>query len=138
MSDVVSKIIWSTRGDVKKLRPHPHVTVQEIAPRRWEEYQKLLYPGSLWVTVNPLVQERPSSIYSSHPHPYVMSVAGRSYPPADIAPGEFAVYMGVIRVHEENRVGIGIMVDRHCFLIKGTRFLASSLMDFNPCSKPAE
>lgn len=138
MSDVVSKIIWSTRGEVKKLRPHPHVSEREIAPRCWEEFQKHLYPGALWVTVNPMIQERPSTVYASHAHPYVMSVAGRPFMTPDIAQGEYSVYIGTIRVHEENKIGIGVMSDRHCFLIKGARYIAASLMDFKPCGSSAE
>lgn len=128
----VSKVIWANRDtkSAKSLRPHPYITVQEIAPGKWEEYQRHFYPGALWVIVNPLTHERPNSSYAQHLYPYVL-YSNKSI--ADFKPGEFAIYIGPIKVHEENRNGIGIMIERHCFLIRGNRYMASSLMDFVPC-----
>jgi hypothetical protein len=125
------KITWTAGEEsrIKTLRPHPYVPQLELPASSMERYRGHLVPGALWFVVNPLAYERPAANYKSHHHSYLTRVW--EWAP-DFKPGAMAVYAGPVRVEEDNRTGSLVRIERHSFIIGGTRYITAALGDFVP------
>jgi hypothetical protein len=134
------KIAWTVeeaeRRSKPKLVPMPYVEEQDTSTEADREHLEV---GSLWYTKFELSEDNTyiSSMYEKHPYPYLVIARGwiwrnphSRYENAAV-PGTPAVYMGTVRVEEQDpRTHRLLSIPRHSFMINGTRWLTRTLNYF--------
>jgi hypothetical protein len=105
-----------------------------LSPEKADAYAPHLVAGALW-RVAEAGGLRIMDDYDGHcdPHELRYLAKGSRYAQHTTIPhGTLAIYMGIVRVDEENHRGGGVRVPRHCFLVDGVRYITYDLNDYAP------
>ncbi|HAN16497.1 MAG TPA: hypothetical protein DCP73_13250 [Chloroflexi bacterium] len=115
-------------GRVKVARLHPYWPDRDMSPEEADFMATHLTVGSLWTLRAIMAVDNRYATPDYVKHEYSYLVYGSWGAPASFPAGTPAVYVGPVRVEEDNR-GNPIRSLRHTFIVGGCRYMVINVMD---------